>query len=380
MVAWNLLLLGTIVAAGLLTYGWLRTLDLTVAPAAIGGLVFALAPYRLEQSAGHLLGWAALFLPLALLAIERARRAVGRRAHAWGALAALATISIPLSGQVHLALGAIPFIVAYAALRSRKTPLLWTIGGGLVAAGIGLTVRYTLIAGSSEESGRSTEELRRYSAEPLDFLDRWHEPRSEEFVYLGWLTIALAVGGAVLLFRRRRRLAILLGLAAVVPVLFALGANLPGYEPLWRHFPPLHFTRVPGRLLPVANLANRRARGVRVRSPLRACQGTRGGCDRSSRDARCARPARSAAFRSRCRSRQPRLPGACGRRRPDGCSSFPSSGRASTTGASTTTTACKPRGSIRPATPHRAAGGTALLLHLQPPVVRRLAAGRQGMR
>jgi hypothetical protein len=255
VVAWNLLFLGTIVAAGLLTYGWLRALDLAVAPAAIGGLVFALAPYRLEQTAGHLLGWAALFLPLALLAIERARRAVGRRAHAWGALAAFATISTPLSGQVHLALGAIPFIVAYAALRSGKTPLLWTIGGALVAAGIGLTVRYALIAGSSEESGRSTDELRRYSAEPLDFLDRWHEPRSEEFVYLGWLTIALAVGGAVLLFRDRRRLAILLGLAAAVPVLFALGANLPGYEALWRHFPPLHFTRVPGRLLPVANLA-----------------------------------------------------------------------------------------------------------------------------
>jgi hypothetical protein len=255
VVAWNLLLLGTIVGAGLLTYGWLRALDLAVAPAAIGGLVFALAPYRLEQSAGHLLGWAALFLPLALLAVERARRAVGQRAHAWGALGALATISIPLSGQVHLSLAAVPFIVAYAALRSGKTPLLWTIGGALVAAGVGLMVRYTLIAGSSEESGRSIDELRRYSAEPVDFLDRWHEPRSEEFVYLGWLTLALAVAGVVFLFRGRKGLAILLGLAAVVPVLFALGANLPGYEALWRHFPPLHFTRVPGRLLPVANLA-----------------------------------------------------------------------------------------------------------------------------
>ena len=255
VVAWNLLLLGTIVAAGLLAYGWLRALDLAVAPAAIGGLVFALAPYRLEQSAGHLLGWAALFLPLALLAIERALRAAGPRAHAWGALAALATVSIPLSGQVHLSLGAVPFIVAYAALRSGRTPLIWTIGGALAAASVGLIIRYTLIAGSSEESGRSTEELRRYSAEPLDFLNRWHEPLSEEFVYLGWLTIVLAVAGVVLLFRGRRGLAILLGLAAVVPVLLALGANLPGYEALWRHFPPLHFTRVPGRLLPVANLA-----------------------------------------------------------------------------------------------------------------------------
>ena len=61
VVAWNLLLLGTIVAAGLLTYLWLRALDLGPWAAAIGGMAFALAPYRLDQNAsGHLLGWAAL--------------------------------------------------------------------------------------------------------------------------------------------------------------------------------------------------------------------------------------------------------------------------------------------------------------------------------
>jgi hypothetical protein len=255
VVAWNLLLLGTIVAAGLLTYGWLRALALSPGSAAIGGLAFALAPYRLEQSAGHLLGWAALFLPLALLATERARVAPARRAHAWGALAAAATISIPLSGQLHLALGAVPFVVAYAAVRFGRIPFAWTLGGALLAAGVGLAVRYTLIADSAEESGRSTAELRRYSAEPIDFLDRWHASTSEEFVYLGWLVLALAVGGLIVLARARTDLAVLLGLAVAVPVLFALGATLPGYEALWRNFPPLHFTRVPERLLPLAALA-----------------------------------------------------------------------------------------------------------------------------
>jgi hypothetical protein len=255
VVAWNLLLLGTIVAAGLLTYAWLRELGLSAAPATLGGLVFALAPYRLEQSAGHLLGWAAVFLPLALLAVERARRAKGAHAHAWGALAAAATVSIPLSGQVHLALGAVPLLVAYALVRSRRVPVAWTVAGALVAAVIGLAVRYTLIAGSSEAGGRSTEELRRYSAEPVDFVNRWHEPASEEFVYLGWLTPALAIVGLVILLRGRRSLGVLLGLAVLVPILFALGSNLPGYEALWRNFPPLHFTRVPGRLLPLTDLA-----------------------------------------------------------------------------------------------------------------------------
>lgn len=256
VVAWNVLLLSTIVAAGLLTFGWLRALAIAPGPAALGGLAFALAPYRLEQSAGHLLGWAALFLPLTLLAIERARVEPGRRAHAWGALAAAATISIPLSGQLHLALGAVPFVVAYAALRFGVVSFAWTLGGAAVAVGIGLAVRYTLIAGSAEEGGRSSAELRRYSAEPADFLNRWHESRSEEFVYLGWLLLGLAVAGLVLLARTPRKgLAVLLGLAVILPLLFALGATLPGYEALWRNVPPLHFTRVPERLLPLANLA-----------------------------------------------------------------------------------------------------------------------------
>jgi len=256
VVAWNLLLLGTIVAAGLLTYGWLRCLELGRLGAAVGGLAFALAPYRLEQSAGHLLGWVALLLPLALLAVERARVApTPARMHAWGATAALAVASIPLAGQLHLALGAVPLVLAYAALRFNRTSFAWALAGSLVAVGIGVAVRYTLIAGSTEGSGRSVDELRRYSAEPVDFVDRWHAPRSEEFVYLGWLTPALALAGLVFLGRKRRGLAVLLGIAALLPVLLALGVNLPGYEPLWRHLAPLHFTRVPGRLLPIADLA-----------------------------------------------------------------------------------------------------------------------------
>ncbi len=270
VVAWNLLLLGTIVAAGLLTYGWLRCLELGRFGAALGGLAFALAPYRLEQSAGHLLGWVVLLLPLALLAVEHARVApTPARTHAWGATAALAVASIPLAGQLHLALGAVPLLLAYAALRFNRTSFAWALAGSLVAVGIGAAVRYTLIAGSPEGSGRSVDELRRYSAEPVDFVNRWHAPRSEEFVYLGWLTPALALAGLVLLARRRRGLAVLFGIAGLLPVLLALGVNLPGYELVWRHFAPLHFTRVP-----------------RVRGPGQACRQPLDGRGRRARRAR----------------------------------------------------------------------------------------------
>src|SRR5262245_32273332 len=257
VVAWNLLLLGTIVAAGLLTYLWLRALDLGPWAAAIGGLAFSVAPYRLDQSAsGHLLGWAALFIPLSLLGIERARVAsTQRRAHGWGAVTASALVSIALSGQLHLALGAIPFVLAYALVRRRPIPLLWTVGGGLVAAGIGLLVRYTLIAGSAEDQGRSLADVRNFQAEWADLFNRWHRPGSEEFVYFGWLTPALAVVGIVVLWRGRRWLAVVLGLAALLPILFALGTNLPTYSVLWHAFPPLRFPRVPERFMPIADLA-----------------------------------------------------------------------------------------------------------------------------
>src|SRR5262249_27034347 len=157
----------TIVAAGLVTYLWLRALDLGAWPAAIGGLAFAVAPYRLDQSAsGHLLGWAAVFIPLALLRIERARGArTSGRAQGWGALTAAALVSIALSGQVHLALGAVPFVLAYTLVREKRIPLIWTIAGSVAAAAVGLAVRYTLIAGSAEDQGRSLSDVRKFQAE-----------------------------------------------------------------------------------------------------------------------------------------------------------------------------------------------------------------------
>jgi hypothetical protein len=257
VVAWNLLLFGTIVAAGLVTCAWLRALGLGAWPAAIGGLAFAIAPYRIDQSAtGHLLGWIALFIPLALLAIERARAAASPgRAHAWGAVAALSLATIGLSGQIHLALGALPFVFAYALVRRKAVPVAWTCAGVVAAAAVGLAIRYTLIVGSAEDQGRSLADVGKFQAEWVDLVDRWHRPGSEEFVYLGWLVPVLALAGLVLLSRKRRGLAVLLGLGALIPVLLALGTNLPTYAPLWHAFPPLRFPRVPERLLPIADLS-----------------------------------------------------------------------------------------------------------------------------
>src|SRR5207253_2772644 len=100
---------------------WLRELGLRRSAALVGGLAFSLAPYLQAQwSAGHLAAWIAMLLPLALFGLERARR----RSTWWLALAGAALASIPLSGQLHLALAAIPFFCLYAFVRFRPALVL----------------------------------------------------------------------------------------------------------------------------------------------------------------------------------------------------------------------------------------------------------------
>jgi hypothetical protein len=250
---WNVLQIVLYGLAGLAACAWLRELGLPRGPALAGGLVFAIAPYRVEQSVGHLLGPISILLPLGLWAFERARRGSAW----WLALSGAAIASIPLSGQVHLALGVIPFFLAYAACRTRDRRLLaGALGGAIAALAAGLLVHETLIKGSTESGGRSLEEIGRYSANVGDFFSRHvGQGRSEQFVFLGWLTPLLALAGlAVLLRARKHALAALLGLGVIVPLVLALGTHTPVYSALWHALPPFRFPRVPERLLPIACL------------------------------------------------------------------------------------------------------------------------------
>ena len=250
--AWNALVLLGIVAAGGLACWWLRELGLPRGAALAGGIAFALAPYRLMQSAEHLLGLTAILLALALAPLERARRGSGW----WIAVGVAAVASIPLSGQVHLALGALPFFAAYAFVRLPRRRAVTAAAGALVAgAAAGLLVQRTLIEGSIESGGRELREVELFEAEWWDLIDRTAEADVEEFVFLGWLTPVVAIVGIALLLRARRyALAAVLSLGALVPVLLALGTNLPLYGALRAIVPPVEYTRVPERFMPVASL------------------------------------------------------------------------------------------------------------------------------
>jgi hypothetical protein len=250
---WNVLVILLYGVAGLVTCAWLLELGLPRGPAVAGGLVFAIAPYRVQQSVGHLLGPISILLPLALWAFERALLRNGW----WLLLTGGAIASIPLSGQVHLALGAIPFILAYAVCRTRDRRLLAGVAlAALAAVGAGLVVRETLIKGSTQSGGRSLDEIARYSARAGDFLSRHLDHgRSEQFVFLGWATPLIAITGLALLLRARRYgLAALLGFGALIPIVLALGTHTPIYSALWHALPPFRFPRVPERLLPIACL------------------------------------------------------------------------------------------------------------------------------
>ncbi|HEY7018332.1 MAG TPA: hypothetical protein VH297_07655 [Gaiellaceae bacterium] len=247
VVGWNLFLLLTYLAAGAFAYLWLRELRLPVGAALVGGLVFALAPYRVAQSAGHLRGPVSALLPLALWAFERSRH--GSRWWLVGAGAALA--SIPFS-DVHLALGAIPFFLLYALCRGGR---LGAVLATLAAVGAALLVGSVDVSGIGS-GGRTLREVTHYSATGLDFVTRHPRHGLESFVFLGWLTPLLALAGlVVLVLARRWGLVVVLAVGAIVPILLALGTHFPLYATLWHHFPPLRYPRVPERQMPVASLA-----------------------------------------------------------------------------------------------------------------------------
>jgi hypothetical protein len=249
--AWNAFILLSYLLAGGLACAWLRALGLPRGAALAGGLVFALAPYRVAQSTGHMLGPVSALLALALYGLERARSG----GVAWLVLAAAGLVAIPLSGQLHLALGAIPLFAAYAAVRLRPH-LLAAAMGAVFAAAVGGLASAATVPGSVASGGRSLRTVERYSAEWSDLVSRRLGRDLEEFVFLGWLTPLLALAGLALLVQRGRYgLAAVLGAGALVPIVLALGTNLPTYEALWNALPPFRYPRVPERLMPIACLA-----------------------------------------------------------------------------------------------------------------------------
>src|SRR4029453_19309960 len=153
-------------------------------------------------------------------------------------------------------LGVIPFVAVYVAIRAAPVAAALAAAGLVAAVGVGLVIHLPIVSGAAESGGRSLQEVGEFSASWLDLVSRWRPSEPERFVYAGWLLPVLAAVGAVVLWQGPPRgLAGVLGAAAVLPALLALGTTIPLYGWLWEVLPPLRFPRVPGRLMPIADLA-----------------------------------------------------------------------------------------------------------------------------
>ena len=181
-----------------------------------------MAPYRLEQTAaGHLLAPISALLPLSLwtFGVPAGARAGGSCRPRWRS-----PPSRP--GQVHLALGAVPFYLAYVLVRTRATwPVVAAVVGVLLAAAAGVLVWLATIDGSIGEGGlaapgrallRGLARLRRAPRPPRvgelrlpGLADAARRHRGARPAH----PLALVRAGAVL------------GAATLVPVVLALGTT-----------------------------------------------------------------------------------------------------------------------------------------------------------
>src|SRR6185369_9948859 len=109
--------------------------------------------------------------------------------------AALILAAIPLSGQIHLTMGAVALALGYTWARVPR-PDWWKGAAAAVgAAAAAIVVQQTVVEGSIAGGGRSFAQVRHYSAELSDLVTRGVGAGIEELVFVGWLTPVLALAG-----------------------------------------------------------------------------------------------------------------------------------------------------------------------------------------
>jgi hypothetical protein len=169
----------------------------SVAAGAIGGLLFGFAPWRTTQL-GHLQLHATMYLPLVLLAAERAVR--GGRAAAW--LCLVVGVTMQALCSVYLAFVTVLAAVMMA-LGSIRGPrgLARAAGVVVVVAMIALVVAlpYASLAGSGAVGATATgPSLALLGANSVGtYALHARPPSTDGYYFLGWTCIALALVGLV---------------------------------------------------------------------------------------------------------------------------------------------------------------------------------------
>jgi hypothetical protein len=263
--------------AGAFMYAFLRTLRLEPLPALGGGLVFAFGSFVTGQIHHENVVRSAVWLPAALLCLERSVFRVPRSALIWSALGALAFAQAALGLHVQpvlmaaLALGMYALFRALVPSRNAATATrsaYWPLGAGaaIVLGGLGLAAVQWLPLGewalvSSRRGGVDYVFGSAFALPPANLLSAvfpfffrlsdattwwtlWQQWEIE--LYVGIPTLALALVGIVL----SRRLELLY----FVPLgVIALWIGMAEYAPLFNlhelvwSVPGFSFLRAPGR-------------------------------------------------------------------------------------------------------------------------------------
>lgn len=268
---YNLVIVLSHLLSGYCTYLWTRSLTGHRGAALFAGTAFLLAPFRIFKSLGHVNVLSTQMLPLFFWALDAS---VGKRAPAerqrW--LLGLATFLVAGSslyllviclvcGALYALLALLPDLRAILlhGWRSALAVLLGALIGALPAISV---------LGAGSFAPFPVGRTRLWSADPLNFLlpsslhPLWGnivsalrpEPYTgEKTLYLGLVTLAMAVVGAVALYRQaaeRRRLFVWV-MTALAGALFALGTDLwvnnqplSRDQPFW--LPAYYLAQLPG--------------------------------------------------------------------------------------------------------------------------------------
>jgi hypothetical protein len=256
--------------SGVFAYLWVRRLTRSRLGGLVAGLAFMLAPYRAARSYGHLALVSTYPLPLFFWALDASLRPARPERRKLGLLAA-ATFLVSATSQYYLVICLVTgaayglfalsversaFHLARATLRRDLSAIGYRLSAipavVLVGAVVG-ALPYLSVARSGAFTPYALEEVRRWSASPLNFLMPWHlhplwgelvgqlRPEilwGEKTLYIGAISGMLAL--VALLWRSNphaRVCRVWLGTALVAAV-FALGTDLhTGNLPLQQEDP-----------------------------------------------------------------------------------------------------------------------------------------------
>ncbi len=239
--SYNLIILASIALSGWTMFLYARHLTNSVSAAVLAGMVFAFVPFRFDHL-HHLELQATMFLPLALMWIDRAFESGGRR-DVWLATGAVVA-------QVYCGIYYAVFLVTALLL---VIPLRWpnlstarragvfraALAAGAVGAIIVLPYLAIYVLNRNSLGDRQSRDILIYSATVWNYL----ATPNENLIHGGWSgglgqnerrlfpgTIALSIAALGLIGMERRRLTLLV--VGLVGFVISLGVNTPLYSML----------------------------------------------------------------------------------------------------------------------------------------------------